>query len=140
MEQFPIGDNEYKTAAWAVPAQGEKHVPMWIPRGNCGDEDVKFEILFSGICHTDIHIGHNDTHNTTYPLIAGHELVGRVTEVGSKVAKFAVGDMVGVGCIVDSCLDCKQCNKGHEQYCNGGMTMTYNNERKHGRVPGNQSL
>jgi uncharacterized zinc-type alcohol dehydrogenase-like protein len=78
--------------------------------------------------------------STVYPCIPGHELLGVVTEVGSKVTKFKVGDHVGVGCIVDACLDCERCTEGDEQYCDKGMTMTYNNKKTHGRVPGDPNI
>ena len=134
---FPIGANEYKEAAWGITKQGNKHEPIWIPRGNVGPEDVKIELLYSGVCHTDCHFGHNDMKNTVYPFIGGHELCGKVTEVGDKVTKCKIGDVVGVGCTVDSCLDCPQCENGDEQYCLKGRTSTYNGKRVHGRVAGN---
>lgn len=137
---LPIGENEFGARAWAVPKHGEKHVPIIIPRGNVGANDVKFELLFCGICHSDCHSGHNDWGRTRYPFVGGHELFGRVVEIGSAVTKVQVGDLVGVGCIVDSCLDCASCHKGNEQYCNKGMTGTYGGTRTHGRVPGNQEL
>ena len=113
---------------------------MWINRGVCGDDHVKLELLYSGICHTDCHIGKNHLGNTRYPCVPGHELIGRVTEVGKNVTKFKVGDNVGVGCMVDTCLECPQCLQGDEQYCHKGKCGTYNGNRKYGRVPGNQDL
>ena len=98
---------------------------MWIPRGDVGDEHVKFELLFAGICHSDCHSGKNEFGSCKYPFVGGHELCGKVTEVGKSVTKFKVGDIVGVGCISDSCLDCKCCNEGDENYCMKGMTGTY---------------
>lgn len=95
-------------------------------------------MLYCGICHTDIHFGENDMGGTTYPLVPGHELLGKVVEVGSKVTKVKVGDHVGVGCFIDSCLDCPRCKEGDEQYCDKGMTGTYAGEKIHGRVGGNQ--
>lgn len=77
---------------------------------------------------------------TKYPCVPGHELCGRVVEVGEKVTKVKVGDNVGVGCFIDACLDCPRCNEGDEQYCNNGMTGTYGGEKKHGRVSGNQEV
>lgn len=78
------------------------------------DHQVKFEMLYSGICHTDCHIAGNELGSTTYPCVPGHELLGVITEVGSKVTKFKVGDHVGVGCIVDACLNCEWCKQGDE--------------------------
>jgi len=89
-------------------------VPLKINRPNVGDYDVKFEMTYCGICHTDIHFGRNHLGGSVYPLVPGHELIGRVVEVGNKVVKVKVGDNVGVGCIVDSCLDCQVCKDGDE--------------------------
>ena len=100
-------ENEYKEVAWAIEQQGDKFKPIWIARPNCREFDVKFELLYSGICHTDCHYGDNAFGRTVFPLVPGHELLGRVVEVGSSVTKFAVGDNCAVGCFVDSCLDCK---------------------------------
>lgn len=95
-------------------------------------------MLFCGVCHSDCHTGRNDWNNANYPFVPGHELLGKVTEVGSSVTKFKVGDTVGVGCFIDACLDCKSCKAGMEQYCLKGMTGTYNSKKQHGRVGGNQ--
>ncbi|PZR00289.1 MAG: hydroxyacid dehydrogenase [Cereibacter sphaeroides] len=91
------------------------------PRGN----DVVMEILYCGVCHTDLHWSHNDWGWTTYPAVPGHEIVGRVIAVGPDVTKYKVGDHVGVGCMVDSCQHCDQCQKGEEQLCREGNTQTY---------------
>jgi uncharacterized zinc-type alcohol dehydrogenase-like protein len=93
-----------------------------------GPEDVQIDILYCGVCHSDLHQVRNEWHNTIYPCLPGHEIVGRVSRVGAKVRKFRVGDMVGVGCMVDSCGECEGCRKGLEQYCEGphGATLTYN--------------
>ena len=137
---IPIGPGEHKVVAWGLGKQNDKHVPMWIPRGEMGDEHVKIDMVYAGICHSDVHVGNNDFGSCKYPFIGGHELFGKVAEVGKSVTKFKVGDFVGVGCISDSCLDCKYCNDGDENYCAKGMTGTYGGQRKHGRVPGNQDL
>jgi uncharacterized zinc-type alcohol dehydrogenase-like protein len=137
---LPIGENETKAIAWAITKQGNKMEPIYIPRGIVGDSDIKFELIFCGICHTDAHSGMNDFGRTRYPFVGGHELFGKVTETGKSVTKVQVGDFVGVGCISDSCLDCKSCKKGNEQYCYKGMTGTYGGTKTHGRVPGNQEL
>jgi len=107
-------EDEYREVAWAIPKYGEKFEPTWINRGKVRSDDVKFEMLYNGVCHTDCHIGKNEFHVTQYPLVPGHELLGRVTEVGSNVHKFKIGDIVGVGCIVGSCLDCKHCDNDDE--------------------------
>lgn len=88
--------------------------PMKIARGKATDHQVNFEILYSGICHTDVHYAENDWGITQFPIVPGHELLGKVTEIGDKVTKFKVGDHVGVGCFVDSCLDCSYCKDGDE--------------------------
>ena len=114
---LPIGEDEYKEVAWTMKTKDSKHEPIWIPRGNCGDEHIKFELLFSGVCHSDCHSGYNDLGGTVYPFVGGHEMCGRVVEVGKKVTLHKVGDIVGVGCMVDSCLNCKNCELGDENYC-----------------------
>ena len=87
---------------------------------------MQIEILYSGVCHSDIHQARNEWHNTRYPCVPGHEIVGRVSAVGTEVTKFKSGDVVGVGCMVDSCRQCDSCDEGLEQYCEGGFTLTYN--------------
>ena len=133
-------EDEYRDVAWAIPKYGEKFEPIWINRGNVRDDDVKFEMLYNGICHTDCHIGLNHLHGTTYPCVPGHELLGKVVEVGKNVTKFAIGDHVGVGCMVGSCLECAHCLAGDEQYCMKGTIMSYNGDRKYNLVGGDQDL
>ncbi|MFN3587086.1 MAG: NAD(P)-dependent alcohol dehydrogenase [Moraxellaceae bacterium] len=88
--------------------------------------DVQIEILFCGVCHSDLHVVRSDWGRTQYPCVPGHEIVGRVTAVGSAVTKFRVGDLAAVGCMVDSCRVCPSCSSGEEQYCEKGAVMTYN--------------
>ncbi|MFG6667005.1 NAD(P)-dependent alcohol dehydrogenase [Halomonas sp. HNIBRBA4712] len=88
-------------------------------------DDVAIEILYCGVCHSDLHFARNDWGMSEYPVVPGHEIVGRVTAVGEKVSRFKQGDLVGVGCMVDSCRQCAACNDGVEQYCLEGFTMTY---------------
>jgi len=88
--------------------------------------DVAIDILHCGVCHSDLHTAHNDWGNAIYPVVPGHEIVGRVTAIGDGVSKYKVGDLVGVGCLVDSCQHCAPCNEGLEQYCENGSTDTYN--------------
>ena len=98
-----------------------------VTRRDVGPHDVAFDIHFAGICHSDIHTVRGEWGAIDYPLVPGHEIAGIVTEVGSAVTKFAVGDRVGVGCFVDSCRECDACRDGEEQYCTGGgMVGTYN--------------
>ncbi len=105
--------------------------PFKIDRRDVNNEDVKIEILYCGVCHSDIHAARNDWENSTYPLVPGHEIVGKVTEVGSDVKKFKKGDLVGVGCMVDSCQECSACKDDLEQFCEEGMVGTYNGKDKH---------
>src|SRR5665213_1328049 len=95
--------------------------------------DVQIEILYCGVCHSDLHTVRNDWGGTIYPVVPGHEIVGRVTAVGDKVTKFKVGDLAGIGCMVDSCCrECDNCKDGLEQYCEKGMVGTYNGKERDG--------
>lgn len=98
-------------------------------------DDVAIDILFCGVCHTDIHHSRNDWGRANYPMVPGHEIVGRVTEVGPAVSRFQVGDLVGVGCMVDACQTCSPCSKGWEQYCESGSTFTYNSVDRQDGTP-----
>jgi uncharacterized zinc-type alcohol dehydrogenase-like protein len=99
-------------------------------RRDVGKCDVKIEILYCGVCHSDLHFARNEWHFTVYPAVPGHEIVGRVAQIGSQVRDFKVGEQVGVGCIVDSCRTCASCREGLEQYCEVGMTGTYGGTEK----------
>jgi len=103
-------------------------VPFTFERRQPGPHDVQIEILYSGICHSDLHQARNDWHNSLYPMVPGHEIVGRVTAVGAQVKKFKAGDFAGVGCMVDSCRQCSACADGVEQYCENVPTWTYNSK------------
>ncbi len=105
--------------------------PREINRRDVTDEDVKIDILYCGVCHSDIHAARNDWENSIYPLVPGHEVVGKVIEVGSGVKNFKKGDLVGVGCMVDSCQECSACEDDLEQFCEVGMVGTYNGNDKH---------
>lgn len=94
--------------------------------------DVQIEILYCGVCHSDLHTARNEWGNTQYPVVPGHEIVGRVSAVGGKVTKFKVGDLAGIGCLVDSCRECDNCKDGLEQYCSKGMVGTYNGQERDG--------
>ncbi len=104
---------------------------MEIDRRDPGPKDVRIDILYCGICHSDLHTARNEWHGTTYPCIPGHEIVGRVTAVGAEVKGFKVGDMAGVGCMVDSCRSCSECNDDLEQFCAKGAVFTYNSPDAH---------
>ena len=116
----------FETKSYAAMTAAADLTPFTITRRAVGDNDVHIEIAYAGICHTDIHFANNELGDCMYPIVPGHELVGIVTEVGPDVTDTKVGDRVGVGCMVDACLDCGMCSKGEENYCdNGGQTMTY---------------
>ncbi len=106
----------------------EKHPlePFEIQRRNVGPKDVKIQIEYCGVCHTDLHFVNNDWKITEYPVVPGHEIVGRVTDLGSEVNKFSLGDLAAIGCMINSCGNCKSCMEGMEQYCLNGFTATYN--------------
>ncbi|WP_431610640.1 NAD(P)-dependent alcohol dehydrogenase [Chryseobacterium sp. 'Rf worker isolate 10'] len=104
---------------------------MNIVRREVTSKDVEIEILYCGVCHSDLHTARNDWGGSFYPAVPGHEIVGRITKVGSEVSKFKVGDLAGVGCIVDSCGHCDSCKHDLEQYCLNGFTGTYNGKDKH---------
>lgn len=104
--------------------------PFTFERREVGPKDVQFEILYCGVCHSDLHVAKNEWNGTTFPVVPGHEIVGRVTNVGAEVKKFKVGDLAGVGCLVDSCRDCENCKKGLQQFCRNGSTGTYNAKDK----------
>lgn len=108
---------------------------LTVSRRAVSEFDVEIEILYCGICHSDLHAVHNDWGGTVYPIVPGHEIVGRVTKIGEGVTKFNIGDLAGVGCIVDSCRECDHCHNGNEQFCNKGWTVVFNSkDRKHGGI------
>ena len=119
------------TNAYAAQSADSVLGPHTIERRAVGPHDVKFDILYCGVCHSDLHVVKNEWQGTHYPVVPGHEIVGRVTEVGAHVKKFKAGDLAGVGCLVDSCRDCDNCKKGLEQFCRNGSTGTYNAKDKH---------
>lgn len=100
--------------------------PLDIQRRSLLPNDVEIDILYCGICHSDLHSIHNDWGGTTYPIVPGHEIVGRITKIGTEVTKFKVGNLAGVGCIVGSCGHCEHCHEGEEQYCDEGWTVVFN--------------
>jgi uncharacterized zinc-type alcohol dehydrogenase-like protein len=105
--------------------------PMNIDRRDVTPQDVEIEILYCGVCHSDLHTARNDWGGSKYPSVPGHEIVGRVTKVGSEVTKFKAGDLAAVGCMVDSCKTCDNCKQDLEQFCLNGFTGTYNGKDKH---------
>jgi uncharacterized zinc-type alcohol dehydrogenase-like protein len=120
--------------AYAAPSATEPLVPTTIERRELGAHDVLIEIRYAGICHSDIHTVRGDWGPVTYPQVVGHEIVGVVTEVGSEVTLHAIGDRVGVGCMVDSCRECENCLSGNENYCLKGNTGTYASVDRDGTI------
>jgi alcohol dehydrogenase (NADP+) len=102
-----------------------------INRRAVSEKDIEIEILYCGVCHSDLHTARNDWGGTLYPAVPGHEIVGRITKVGSEVTKLKVGDLAGVGCLVGSCSTCDSCKNDLEQYCSNGWVGTYNGPDKH---------
>jgi uncharacterized zinc-type alcohol dehydrogenase-like protein len=120
--------------AYAATSATEPLTKTTITRREVGPNDVRFDIHFAGICHSDIHTVRAEWGQPNYPVVPGHEIAGIVTEIGSAVTKYAVGDRVGVGCFVDSCRECKNCLAGIEQYCTGGGNIgTYNGVGRDGQ-------
>jgi len=123
------------TKGYAAQGAAEKLGPFSFERREVGPHDVQFEILYCGVCHSDLHQVRNEWGNTVYPIVPGHEIVGRVLQVGEHVKKFKKGDLAAVGCMVDSCGECDNCGQGLEQYCREGSTGTYNSvDKKHGGI------
>ena len=114
------------TKAYAAIAADSPLAPFSLTRRSLAADDVHIDILYCGVCHSDLHTARNEWRNTLYPCVPGHEIVGRVRAVGAAVQNFKVGDLVGVGCMVDSCGHCPACAEGEEQYCTETFTGTYN--------------
>ena len=115
-----------KTYAYAARSASTPLAPFSFERRSPGAQDVAIDILYCGVCHSDLHTARGEWPGTIYPCVPGHEIVGRVSAVGAGVTKVKVGDLVGVGCMVDSCRSCPSCGEGLEQYCEHGFTATYN--------------
>ena len=123
--------NTFTVKAYGAESTTADLKEMNIERREITSKDVEIEILYCGVCHSDLHTARNDWGGTIYPAVPGHEIVGRITKVGSEVSKFKVGDLAGVGCIVDSCGHCNSCKHDLEQYCENGFTGTYNGKDEH---------
>lgn len=117
--------------AYAAQSATSSLAPFTLTRREPLAQDVVIEVLYCGVCHSDLHQARNEWHNTIYPCVPGHEIVGRVVKVGSAVTKFQEGDLAAVGCMVDSCRTCPSCQKGLEQYCEQTTIFTYNSEDRH---------
>ncbi len=120
-----------KIKAYSAASKEADLKPFEIERRAVLDDDVKIDILYCGVCHSDLHQVRNDWKNSVYPVVPGHEIIGKVLDVGKNVSKFKKGDLVGVGCMVDSCHTCSACKDDLEQFCENGATFTYNSKDKH---------
>ncbi|QOW11547.1 NAD(P)-dependent alcohol dehydrogenase [Kaistella flava (ex Peng et al. 2021)] len=117
--------------AFGTASKDDDLKAMTIERREVKPKDIEIEILYCGVCHSDLHTARNDWGGTKYPAVPGHEIVGRITKIGDDVTKFKVGDLAGVGCLVDSCKECESCKQDLEQYCLNGSTGTYNGKDKY---------
>lgn len=118
--------------SYATQSATSKLEPFNIDRREPGDNDVQIDILYSGVCHSDIHQARNEWNESVYPMVPGHEIFGKVIKVGKNVKKFKAGDLAAVGVMVDSCRKCRECQQQLEQYCDEGMTGTYNAPERNG--------
>src|SRR6476660_6839035 len=109
--------------------------PWNLDRRAPGPKDIQIDILYCGVCHSDLHQIRNEWGNSIFPMVPGHEIVGRISKVGSEVKKFRVGELAGVGCLVDSCRKCENCKEGLEQYCLNGSSPTYNGLEQDKKTP-----
>ena len=124
-----------QTKGYAVQSAESNFAPMNFERREVGANDVLIEILYCGVCHSDIHQVRGEWGNSIYPMIPGHEILGRVTQTGADVTKFKAGDLAGVGCFVDSCRECQPCRQGYEQWCQVHCSQTYNSVEMDKKTP-----
>jgi uncharacterized zinc-type alcohol dehydrogenase-like protein len=122
------------TKAYAATAATSPVAPFSIDRREPRANDVEIDIQYCGVCHSDLHQVRNEWGNSVYPMVPGHEIIGKVTRVGAGVKRFKAGDRVGVGCVIDSCRACASCKAGLEQFCEKGMTGTYNGYERDGKT------
>jgi uncharacterized zinc-type alcohol dehydrogenase-like protein len=131
----PILGRMLETPAYAAAAARSPLAPFSVSRREPGPRDVLIDIQYCGVCHSDLHQARGEWGNSIFPMVPGHEIVGRVAQVGGEVGKWKVGDTVGVGCFVDSCRTCEACVAGEEQYCAENCTQTYNDRERDGKTP-----
>jgi alcohol dehydrogenase (NADP+) len=124
-----------KIPAYAAASANQPLAPSTIERREPGPTDILIEVLYCGVCHSDIHQARDEWGGGLFPMVPGHELVGRVAQVGLRVTKFKVGDLAGVGCVVDSCRECGACGRQHEQFCERGAAQTYNSTEMDRKTP-----
>lgn len=131
----PGVDSTLKTPAYVAVSARAPLGPFTIKRRQPGPHDVLIEILYCGVCHSDIHQARDEWGGAIFPMVPGHEIVGNVVKVGAEVTTWKEGDTVGVGCFVDSCRECEACKAGEEQYCKQGPTFTYSAYERDGKTP-----
>ena len=119
-------NDHYIVKAFGAASKDDDLKEIIIDRRSLQRKDIEIDILYCGVCHSDLHTARNDWGGTKYPAVPGHEIVGKITRVGADVTSFKVGDLAGVGCLVDSCRECESCKQDLEQYCLNGSTGTYN--------------
>src|SRR5690242_760812 len=134
ISQTPSSSSTTTAQAVGAPSATAPLAPLQIERRAVGPDDVRIDIKFCGICHSDIHFARGEWGEIPYPAVPGHEIAGVVAEVGSDVTGFAPGDRVGVGCMVNSCRECENCLAGDEQYCLPGNTQTYGSKDRDGTI------
>jgi len=120
-----------QTIGYASKSKTSKLKPYEFSRKDVGLHEVLIDIQYCGVCHSDVHQVKNEWQNTLYPCMPGHEIIGVVEKVGKKVTKWKIGEVVGVGCMIDSCHKCESCKEGLEQFCSQGATATYNGNLRH---------
>jgi len=125
----------FKILGYAAQSDSSPLAPHAFTRRDARQDDVVIDILYCGVCHSDLHQTRNDWGGSVFPMVPGHEIVGKVVSVGAGVKNFKAGDMVGVGCLVDSCHHCSSCEQGLEQYCKETPTQTYNDKDRHDGAP-----
>ena len=123
------------TKAYAALNEKTPLAPFEFDRRDVGEHDILIEILYCGVCHSDIHQARGEWGNSIFPMVPGHEVVGKVAKVGAKVSGYNVGDLAGIGCLVDSCRKCSSCSSGEEQYCSGHVSFTYNGTEQDMKTP-----
>ncbi len=129
------GNITLTTPTYAAASAKAALAPFTIERRQPGPRDVLIEILYCGVCHSDIHQARDEWGGSIFPMVPGHEIVGRVKQVGAEVSRFKVGDLAGVGCMLDSCGKCDPCREGLEQFCEQGMALTYNGTEMDRKLP-----